>query len=121
MQNALYLQRVTHGPRGLTAREALELATRGGAAVLGRDDIGHLAPGMAADLAAFDLNRLEFAGALHDPVAALVLCKPTVADFVMVHGRVVVEGGQILSLDLPPLIERHNRQARAMLARAPSR
>ncbi len=118
MQNALYLQRVTHGPAALTAREALELATRGGAAVLGRDDIGQLAPGMAADLAAFDLSRLEFAGALHDPVAALVLCKPSVADLVMVHGRIVVERGHILTLDLPPLIERHNRLARAMLARA---
>ena len=118
MQNALYLQRVTHGPGALTAREALELATRGGAAVLGRDDIGHLSPGMAADLAAFDLNRLEFAGGLHDPVAALVLCKPTEADLVMVHGRIVVERGQILTLDLPPLIEQHNRLARAMLARA---
>ncbi len=118
MQNALYLQRVVHGPGGLTAREAVEMATRGGAAVLGRDDIGSLAPGMAADLVAFDLNRLEFAGALHDPVAALVLCKPSIADLVMVHGRVVVERGRILTLDLPPVIERHNRLARRMLASA---
>jgi cytosine/adenosine deaminase-related metal-dependent hydrolase len=118
MQNALYLQRIAHGPGALTAREALELATRGGAAVLGRDDVGSLAPGMAADLAAFDLNRLEFAGALHDPVAALVLCKPSVADLVMVHGRVVVERGSVLTLDLPPFIERHNRIARAMLSSA---
>jgi cytosine/adenosine deaminase-related metal-dependent hydrolase len=118
LQNALYVQRLTHGPNAMTARDALELGTRGGAAVLGRDDIGHLAPGMAADLAAYDLNRLEFAGAQHDPVAALVLCKPSVADLVLVHGRIVVERGQVLTLDLPPLIERHNRIARTMLAAA---
>ncbi len=118
MQNALYVQRLTHGPNAMTAREALELATRGGAAVLGRDDIGHLAPGMAADLAAFDLSRLEFAGALHDPAAALVLCKPMVADLVIVHGRVVVERGHVLTVDLPRIVERHNRIARAMLAAA---
>lgn len=118
MQNALYLQRVIHGPGALTAREALELATRGGAAVLGRDDVGALAPGMAADLAAFDLSRLEFAGAHHDPVAALVLCKAAVADLVMVQGRVVVERGHVLTVDLPPLLERHNSVARGMLAAA---
>jgi len=118
MQNALYVQRLAHGPDAMTARKALELGTRAGAAVLGRDDIGHLAPGMAADLAAYDMNRLEFAGAQHDPVAALVLCKPSVADLVVVHGRIVVERGQVLTVDLPPLIERHNRIARAMLAAA---
>ncbi len=118
MQNALYVQRLAHGPDAITAREALELGTRGGAAVLGRDDIGHLAPGMAADLAAYDMNRLEFAGAQHDPVAALVLCKPSVADLVVVHGRIVVERGQVLTVDLPPLNERHNRIARTMLAAA---
>jgi len=118
MQNALYVQRLAHGAPAFTARQAVDLATRGGAAVLGRDDIGHLAPGMAADLAAFDLTRLEFAGALHDPVAALVLCKPAVADLVMVHGRVVAERGRILTVDLPSLIERHNRLARALLAGA---
>jgi cytosine/adenosine deaminase-related metal-dependent hydrolase len=118
LQNALYVQRLAHGPDAMTARKALELGTRGGAAVLGRDDIGHLAPGMAADLAAYDMNRLEFAGAQHDPVAALVLCRPSVADLVMVHGRIVVERGQVLTVDLPPLIERHNRIARTMLAAA---
>lgn len=121
MQNALYVQRLIHGPNAMTARQAVELATRGGAAVLGREDIGQLAPGMAADLAAFDLNRLEFAGALHDPLAALVLCKPSVADLVIVHGRAVVERGHVLTVDLPPVIERHNRLARAMLAAARTR
>ena len=71
-RQALLLQRVVRGPGALTARQTLGLATRGGARVLGRDDIGSLAPGKAADLAMFDLNRLAYAGAWHDPLAALV-------------------------------------------------
>jgi len=110
-RQALLLQRVGFGPAALTAREALELATRGGAAVLGRDDIGHLAPGMAADLVAFDLNRLEFAGAGHDPLAALVFCASTCVDFSLINGRVVVEDGQLTTAELGVLVERHNNLA----------
>ena len=73
-RQALLLQRVGFGPAALSARDALEMATLGGAKVLGRDDIGALAPGMAADLVAFDLRGIGFAGGLHDPVAALVFC-----------------------------------------------
>ena len=90
----------------------LEAATRGGARVLGRDDIGHLAPGMAADLALFDLRGLGFAGgAVHDPVAALLLCAPAQATYTIVNGRVVVRDGQLATLDLGPLVEQHNRLA----------
>src|SRR5512136_373490 len=71
---ALLLQRVSGDPAGLSAKEALRLATRGGASVLGRDDIGQLAPGKAADFIGFRLDRLDFAGALHDPLAALIFC-----------------------------------------------
>ena len=100
------------GPAEMTARHMLEVATRGGARVLGRDDIGHLAPGMAADLALFDLRTLGFAGgAVHDPVAALLLCAPAQAAFTIVNGRVVVREGQLATLDLGPLLERHNRLA----------
>jgi len=75
VRQCLLLQRVLGDPHAMTAREALEIATLGGAAVLGRDDIGALAPGMAADIVAFDLSALAYAGAaLHDPVAALVFC-----------------------------------------------
>ena len=100
------------GPAEMTARNMLEAATRGGARVLGRDDIGHLAPGMAADLALFDLRGLGFAGgAVHDPVAALLLCAPALAAHTIVNGRVVVRDGQLTTLDLGPLVEQHNRLA----------
>lgn len=100
----------------MTARQALELATRGGAAVLGRADIGSLEPGKCADLIAFDLNRLGYAGALHDPVAALVFCAPQQVDWNIVHGKVIVKGGQLLTVDVPALVQRHNRAARRLLA-----
>jgi cytosine/adenosine deaminase-related metal-dependent hydrolase len=103
-------------PSLLTARHALELATRGGASVLGRDDIGSLEPGKVADFIALRLERLEYAGALHDPVAAAVLCAPARVDLSVVHGRKVVVDGRLTGVDLPPLIERHNRAA-ARLAR----
>jgi len=89
-RQALLLQRVAHGPGAMTARQALELATRGGAAVLNRDDVGCLAPGMAADFAAFDLRQVSLAGAGHDPVAALVLCAPAAAAWTAINGRLVV-------------------------------
>jgi cytosine/adenosine deaminase-related metal-dependent hydrolase len=115
-RQAMLLQRVRHGPAALTARSALELATRGGAQVLNRDDIGHLAPGMAADLAVFDLNRVEFAGGRHDPAAALVFCAPVPAAYTIVNGRVVVRQGALTTLDLEHLIERHNRLAAELVA-----
>jgi cytosine/adenosine deaminase-related metal-dependent hydrolase len=103
------------GPAEMSARDALALATRGGARVLGRPDIGHLAPGMCADLALFDLRTLGFAGgAVHDPVGALLLCASPQAAWTAVNGRVVVREGQLATLDLGPLLERHNRLARQL-------
>jgi 8-oxoguanine deaminase len=112
---AMLLQRVGGGPAGLSAREVLWLATRGGASVLGRDDIGSLEPGKAADLIAINLNRLAYAGALHDPLAALVFCAPQGVDFAMINGRIVVKESQLATVEIGPLIERHNTIARAML------
>jgi len=104
-----------HGPAEMTARDALAVATRGGADVLGRADIGHLAPGLCADLALFDLNTIAFAGgAVHDPVASLLLCASPQAAYTVVNGRVVVREGQLATVDLGPLIERHNRLARQL-------
>ncbi len=101
-----------HGPAEMTARNMLDLATRGGARVLGRNDIGHLAPGMAADLALFDLRGLGLAGgAVHDPLGALLLCAPAQAAYTVVNGRVLVREGQLTPVALGPLIERHNRLA----------
>ncbi|CAN5884730.1 8-oxoguanine deaminase [soil metagenome] len=99
-----------HGPSEMTARDMLAVATRGGAEVLGRNDIGHLAVGMCADLALFDLRTLAFAGgAVHDPVASLLLCASPQAAYTVVNGRVVVREGQLATVDLGPLVERHNR------------
>jgi cytosine/adenosine deaminase-related metal-dependent hydrolase len=101
-----------HGPAEMTARDALAVATRGGAQVLGRADIGHLAPGMCADLALFDLRTLSFAGgAVHDAVGALMLCASPQAAYTVVNGRVVVREGRLTTLELEPLIARHNALA----------
>ncbi|MCU0928981.1 MAG: 8-oxoguanine deaminase [Burkholderiaceae bacterium] len=112
---ALLLQRVAHGPvdgpQAMTAREVLEIATRGGARVLGRDDIGMLAPGMAADLVGVPLDDVGVAGAQHDPVAALFFCHVPKVRFAVVQGRVVVKDGELVTVDLPRLLERHNRLA----------
>ena len=106
-----------HGPEEMTVRNVLEIATRGGAEVLGRKDIGHLAPGMCADLAMFDLRTLGFAGgAVHDPVGSLLLCASAQAAYTVVNGRVVVREGQLSTLELGPLVERHNRLALQLAA-----
>ena len=100
------------GPGDMGARDALALATRGGAQLLGRTDIGHLAQGMCADLALFNLGTLGFAGAaVHDPLGALVLCASPQAACTVVNGRVVVRDGQLATIDPGPLVERHNRLA----------
>ncbi len=107
------------GQSALGAYEALWLATRGGAAVLGRDDIGRIEVGCSADLIAINLNRLEYAGALHDPLAAVVFCAPRGVDFSMIDGRIVIEQGRLLTLNLPRVIERHNQISRALIRREP--
>jgi cytosine/adenosine deaminase-related metal-dependent hydrolase len=107
------------GPTEMTARDSLQVATRGGAQVLGRSDIGHLAVGMCADLALFDLRTLAFAGgAIHDPVGALLLCASPQAAYTVVNGRVLVRDGQLSSVELGPLIERHNRLAQQLANRS---
>lgn len=98
----------------MTAREVLELATLGGAQVLGRDDIGALAPGMAADFIAINTDRLEFAGAQSDLVAALIFCQVNRVDYSFIHGRPVVEQGHLTTLDLEPLLTSHNRLAQQL-------
>jgi 8-oxoguanine deaminase len=117
-RQAMLLARVGFGPDAMTAREALEIATLGGAQVLGRDDIGALAPGMAADFIAFDLRQPQFAGALHDPVAALVFCAPSQVALSVIGGRVVVKEGVLQTVELGPVIERHNRLAAQLVQSA---
>ncbi len=106
------------GPAEMTPRDALALATRGGAQVLGRKDIGHIAVGMCADMALFDLQTLSFAGgAVHDPVGALMLCSSPQADYTVVNGHVVVRNGILTTVDLGPVVERHNALALQLAAR----
>ncbi|MDP1547811.1 MAG: amidohydrolase family protein, partial [Anaerolineales bacterium] len=99
----------------MTAREALHLGTRGGAAVLGRNDIGSLEPGKCADFFAVNLNRLEFTG-MHDPVSAIVFGQSVHVDYTVVNGRFIVKEGQLTTVDRGRLIERHNKAAKRLLA-----
>jgi cytosine/adenosine deaminase-related metal-dependent hydrolase len=107
---AMLLQRVANGADAMSAREALEIATLGGAQVLGRDDLGQIMPGKRADLAIWDVTGIEAAGSW-DPVAALVLCGPTRVRGLIVEGREVVRDGQLVTVDLPLVLERQNRLA----------
>jgi cytosine/adenosine deaminase-related metal-dependent hydrolase len=99
----------------LTGRQALEMATLGGAEVLGRKDIGSLEPGNCADFIAFRLSQLEFAGAVHDPVAALVLCQSVGVDYNYVHGQPVISKGNFTNLNINQLVETHNRAAKRLV------
>jgi cytosine/adenosine deaminase-related metal-dependent hydrolase len=107
---ALLLQRVRHGPTALSARQVLEMATLGGAALLGRDDIGSLAPGKAADLIAVDAQRVEYAGS-GDLVAALVFCGPAKVDVNIIDGRIRVEDGRLIGVDIDAVMRQHNELA----------
>jgi cytosine/adenosine deaminase-related metal-dependent hydrolase len=102
-------------PDAMSARQALELGTRGGASVLGRDDIGYLAQGMSADFIALNLNQVAFAGAVHDPVAAVVLCQPPNVDYSVINGQMIVDNGKLTTIDLGPHLERHNQIAISMI------
>ena len=95
----------------MTARETLELATLGGARVLGRSDIGALEAGKCADFFSLDLNTIAYAGALHDPVAAVLFCAPQQARTTVINGRVVVKDGEIVTMDMRPVVATHNRCA----------
>jgi len=119
---AMLLQRVAGGPvtgpSAMSAREALEIATLGGAKVLNRDDIGALSVGMAADIVTVPLDDIGMAGAQHDPLSALLFCQVPRVRHSIVNGRVVVRDGRLTTLELPLLVERHNALAAQLLAAA---
>ena len=111
---ALLLQRVASGADAMSARQALEIATLGGAQVLGRGDCGSLQIGKRADIAVWDVSGIKAAGSW-DPVAALMLCGPNRVRDLFVEGRGVVRAGQLITLDLPKVIEKQNKLARALM------
>lgn len=98
----------------LTAREALELATRGGANVLGRDDIGYLAPGMAADFVTVNLDRLTLSGTVYDPVAALIFCPIDRVDYSFINGKEVLNPYGLVTLNLANLLQKHQAMAQKL-------
>ncbi len=95
----------------MTARDALEIATRGGAKVLGRNDIGYLAPGMAADFIAVDLDKPGYVGTQSDPVAALIYCQTDSVDYSFINGKKVVDRGNLTTIEFKSLIEKANQIA----------
>jgi 8-oxoguanine deaminase len=127
VRQAFLLSRVKEGITGyslsndpertlMTAREALYLGTRGGAAVLGRTDIGSLEPGKCADFFAVNLDRIEYSGGgVHDPVSAVVFCQPVRVDYTVVGGKFVVREGRLVKLDERKLVERHDKAAKRLL------
>jgi len=111
VRQAMLLQRVCKDGDTLNARQTLALATRGGAAVMGRDDIGILAPGYAADITAFDRRTIDFAGSDWDPLASLLFCGPVKANHTVINGRHVVANGQLATMDMGQILERHAAMA----------
>jgi 8-oxoguanine deaminase len=114
-RQAMLLQRVMGNPAGLTGLEALELATLGGAKVLGRDDIGSIEPGKCADFIGFNTNRLDYAGAQHDLQSALVFCAPQRVDLSVINGRIVVEDGELRTVNVRHVMERHNKISKKLI------
>ena len=115
-RQAMLLQRVTLGADAMSARETLEIATRGGADVLGRPDCGRIEPGKCADIAIWDISGIDSAGSW-DP-AALLLAGPMRVRDLLVQGREIVRDGQLVTLDLPHLVERQNRLSQQLMETA---
>jgi len=127
VRQAMLLSRVKEGITGfslsngskrtlMTARDAIWLGTRGGAAVIGRKDIGSLESGKCADFFSIDLSRLDFAGGLHDPVAAAVYCQPVRVDNTFVGGKFVVKDRQLVNINEERLVEKHNLAAKRLVS-----
>jgi len=127
VRQAMLISRLGAGLRGaslsgndtpalMTARQVLEIATRGGASVLGRNDIGSLEAGKCADFTAIKLDKLGYTGALHDPVAAVVFCAPVNADYTVVGGKFIVKDGHLITEDIHELVQEHNIAAARLLS-----
>jgi 8-oxoguanine deaminase len=122
VRNALMLSRVTYGPDSMSPTQALEIATIGGARVLNRDDIGSLEPGKAADIIGFDTrDKLHFAGGMHDALAGVVFCAPSQVDLTMVNGKIRVQDGKLVDVDVPELVTSLNKVAGSLVKRVEKR
>ena len=111
----MLLQRVNSKACAMTAREALRVATKGGASVLNRDDIGMLVPGYAADITAFKRDNVDFSGSDWDPVASLVFCGPSKANYTIINGKIVVSEGQLTSIPMEKLVHEHSKLSRDLI------
>ena len=115
LRQAFLLQRVVNGPQAISAEDVFRMGTVGGARLLGRNDLGKLEPGMAADLIGFDLEVLDFAGAMEDPLAALIFCTPQKVNWSIINGKVRVMNGEIAGLNLEDLLRKHRRASQKLL------
>ena len=114
-RQTMLLQRVNSKASTMTAREALKVATIGGASVLNRDDIGMLVPGYAADITAFKRDNVDFSGSDWDPVASLVFCGPSKANYTIINGKIVVSEGQLTSIPMEKLVHEHSKLSRDLI------
>ena len=118
VRNCFLVQRLAGGSSALTARQAIDAATRGGASLLGRDDIGELREGLVADLAGIDVSDISHAGSFHDPLASVVMCGSSHnVSLTVVNGKVVVRDGRLVAADEREIVEHANRAARRMIER----
>ena len=114
-RQTMLLQRVNSKASTMTARETLRVATKGGASVLNRDDIGMLVPGYAADITAFKRDNVDFSGSDWDPVASLVFCGPSKANYTIINGKIVVSEGQLNSIPMEKLVRKHSKLSRDLI------
>ena len=115
-RQTMLLQRVNSKASNMTAREALRVATKGGASVLNRDDIGMLVPGYAADITAFKRDNVDFSGSDWDPVASLVFCGPSKANYTIINGKIVVSEGQLATIPMEKLVREHSKLSHDLIA-----
>lgn len=115
---AMLLQRVKYGPRGLTARESLGIATKGGALMLGYNKLGRIEKGFGADIAIFNIEQLQYAGCVEDPVGCLVFVGYNhEVDYTIVNGKIVVRGGKLVNFDEEEIRYKANEAAKKLLNR----
>ena len=118
MRMAMLCQRSRGSEKIMTIEQTLEIATLGGARVLGRvGELGSIEEGKKADIIGFNLNKIEYAGAHKNPIGALLLCQPTKVDLSIINGRLIVKNGKLLNIDLPKVLSKHRERTKLLLSR----